>query len=181
MELQITGTHTDISPETKSYIQNKLGKLTRYLPTIMNAEVELSEAKASAPDQRFVAQVTVRTPTNLLRGEERGADAHTAIDKVADVMERQIERYKGKLHKRNKGVSIKTEMSAEPKMELEASGKVVRVKRFAVKPMSVDEAVDQMEYLGHDFFLFFDSDSEKLKLVYRRKDKDYGLIEPDLG
>ncbi|MBI2832148.1 MAG: ribosome-associated translation inhibitor RaiA [Chloroflexi bacterium] len=181
MELRIAGTHTDISPETRSYIERKLGKLTRYLPTIMDAEVEISEAKTSVPEQRFVAQVTVRTTTNLLRGEERGADAHTAIDKVADVMERQIERYKGKLHKRSKGISLRNEKPAQPRVEHELYGKLVRVKRFAVKPMTVDDAVDQMELLGHDFFLFFDSDTERLKLVYRRKDKDYGLIEPEMG
>lgn len=181
MELIITGTHMDITPATRSYIERKMGKLTRYLPNIMDAEVEITEEKAKAPEKRFVAQVTVRTTTNLLRGEERGTDAHVAIDKVADVIERQVERYKGKLHKRSKGVSLSKSEVPVPVAEPEPSGKVVRVKRFVVKPMSMDEAIDQVELLGHDFFLFFDSETEKLKLLYRRKDGNFGLIEPELG
>jgi putative sigma-54 modulation protein len=95
-------------------------------------------------------------------------------------MERQIERYKGKRYNKGRGSSLARGGFKEEIEPAPPPRKVVRVKRFAVKPMSVAEAVDQMELLGHDFFLFFNADSEKLNLLYRRKDGNYGLIEPEL-
>jgi len=179
MELQITGKNVDVSPTLRQYIERKLGKLSRHLPNIMESVVELAEEKTKSSEQRFVVQVTVHTGTNLLRGEERGEDLFKAIDKVAAVMERQIERYKGKRYKKGRGSSLaRSELVGET--EVETSGKVVKVKRFLVNTMSVSEAAEQMELLGHDFFLFLNADSEELKLLYRRKDGNYGLIEPEL-
>jgi len=127
-----------------------------------------------------VVQVTIDSGGTLLRGEERAEDLFAAIDKVATIMGRQIEHYKGKLYEKRRGSSL---ARSEPSEEIETrpQRKVVKVKRFAVKPMSVAEATDQMELLGHDFFLFFNDDTEKLNLLYRRKDGNYGLIEPELG
>ena len=186
MELQITGKGMDLKPEVRSYIERKLGKLSRYLPGIITAHVEIAEEKTKSPEQHFVVQVTIDSNKSLLRGEERGADLFTAIDRVSEVMGRRIERYKGKQNAKGKGSSpARDEFSeiAEAEMETEAEpvGKVVKVKRFAIKPMSVDEAVDQMELLSHDFFLFFNSEMEVLNLLYRRRDGDYGLIEPKMG
>ena len=180
MELQITGKNVELAPAVRRYIERKLGKLGRYLPNIIESKVEISEEKTKSRQQHFVAQVTVHTSTNVLRGEERGEDLFTAIDKVAAVMERQIEHYKGKLYDKGRGNSINTDEFSEEK-EAEPSRKVVKVKRFAVKPMSETEAIDQMELLGHDFFLFFNADSEEVNLLYRRNDGNYGLIEPELG
>ena len=180
MELQITGKNVEIPPAVRRYIERKLGKLGRYLPNIMESMVEISEEKTKSPQQHFVAQVTLHTGTNLLRGEERGDDLYMAIDKVTAVMERQIKHYKGKLYDRGRGSSLsRTEFSEA--VEAKPPRKVVKVKRFAVKPMSVAEATDQMELLGPDFFLFFNADNEELNLLYRRRDGDYGLIEPEMG
>ena len=180
MELQITGKNMELTPEVRSYIERKLGKLSRYQPNIMMSTVEISEEKTKSPQQHFVVQVTVDSNNTLLHGEGRGGDLFTAIDKVAVVMSRQIERHKGKLYKKGRGSSFaRSEFSDE--VETQSPRKVVKVKRFAVKPMSTAEATDQMEALGHDFFLFFNADTEELNLLYRRRDGNYGLIEPELG
>ncbi len=180
MELQITGKNIDLSPAVRQYIERKLGKLSRHLPNIIESKVEISEEKTKSPQQRFVVQVTIDSGGTLLRGEERAEDLFTAIDKVATIMGRQIEHYKGKLYEKRRGSLLaRSEFSEE--IETQPQRRVVKVKRFAVKPMSVAEATDQMELLGHDFFLFFNDDTEKLNLLYRRKDGNYGLIKPELG
>ena len=180
MELQITGKNIDLSPTVRRYIERKLGNLSRHLPSIIGSKVEIFEEKTKSPQQHFVVQVTVDSSGTLFRGEERGEDLFTAIDKVAATMNRQIEHYKGKRYSKGKGSSLaRGEFSEE--VVAQPLRKVVKVKRFAVKPMSVTEAIDQMELLGHDFFLFFNADSEELNLLYRRKDSNYGLIEPELG
>ncbi len=180
MELQITGKNMELTPEVRRYIERKLGKLNHYLPNIIKSSVEIFEEKTRSPQQHFVVQVTVGSGNTLLRGEERGGDLFTAIDKVALVMSRQIEHRKGKLYKKGRGSSFaRSEFTEE--VEMQSPRKVVKVKRFAVKPMSVVEATEQMELSGHDFFLFFNADTEELNLLYRRKDGNYGLIEPELG
>ena len=180
MELQITGKNMELSPPVQSYIKRKLGKLSRHLPNITESKVEISEEKTRSPQQHFVVQVTVNSGTPL-RVEERGENLFMAIDKVITVMNRQIERYKGKSYKKRGSSSLaRGDLNHEVEME-ELPKRVIKVKRFAIKPMSVDEATDQMELLGHDFFLFFNADDEGINLLYRRKDGNYGLIKPELS
>lgn len=180
MELQITSKNIELTPTIRHYIERKLGKLTRHLPNIIESKVEISEEKTKSPQQHLVVRVSVAGSGTRLHGEERGEDLFTTIDKVAVIMTRQLEHYKGK-HEKGKGNSFaKGELSEEVEGN-QATEKVVKVKRFAVKPMSVAEAISQMELLGHDFFLFFNADTEELNLLYRRKDGNYGLIEPEMG
>ena len=181
MELQITGQNTELLPEVRHYAERKLGKLGRHLPNIMETKLEISEEKTKFPEQHYVVRVTVDSNAILLHGQERGQDLFTAIDKVAEVMMRQIERHKGKLYEKGRGSSMARGEFREEVEPAPGPRKVVKVKRFAVKPMSVDETIDQMEALGHDFFLFFNSDAEEINLLYRRRDGNYGLIEPQLG
>jgi putative sigma-54 modulation protein len=181
MELQITGTNMDITPVVRQYAERKLGKLNRHLPNIIDTKVEFSEEKTRSPQQRYLLRVTVDGNGAVFHGEERGEDLFKAIDKIAATMTRQLEHHKGKLYEKGRGKSLARSEAAEAVEPAEPERKVVKVKRFAVKPMVVDEAIEQMEVLGHDFFLFFDADVEGLKLVYRRKDGDYGLIEPEVG
>ena len=181
MELQITGKNVKLVPAVRKYIERKLGKLGRHLSDIIDYKVEVSEEKTKSPQQHFVVQVTINSSGTLLRGEERGQDLFTAIDKVAEVMNRQIEHYKGKLYEKGRGSSLARGGFSEEAEEKQPVSRVVKVKQFAIKPMSVAEAVDQMELLGHDFFLFLNADTEKVNLVYRRRDGSYGLIEPELG
>ena len=180
MELRITSKNIDLTNEVQRHIEDKLGKLARHLPNIGEAKVEIAEEKTKSRRHRFIVQVTVDSKGTLLRGEERGDNLLTAITKVADVMDRQISHYKGKLYSKGRGTSLSRGSFSQEAASPPASNKVVRVKRFAVKPMSVDEAIDQMRLLGHEFFLFLDADSQGLKLVYRRKYGNYGLIEPEL-
>jgi len=181
MELQITSKNIDLSPAVRRYIEHKLGKLSRHLPNIVGFKVEIFEEKTKFPQQRFVVQATVDSSGTLFRSEERGEDLFTAIDKVAATMNRQIEHYKGKLYDKGRGSSLARGEFTEEAVAAQPLRKVVKVKRFAVKPMSVAEAIDQLELLGHDFFLFFNADTRELNLLYRRKDGNYGLIEPELG
>lgn len=183
MDIQITGKNLDISQSVRDYINKKLGKINRYLPNILVFEVVASEEKTRSPEQRFIAQVTINNKGTLLRGEERGQDIHTAIDKVAEIMDRQVEHYKKRIpYSKGRGtVSIRTttkEVTSSVDAEVTDTGpRIVKTKQFDVKPMSLDEAVDQMELLGHDFFLFYNPDSNNMNLLYKRKDGNYGLIE----
>jgi len=181
MELEITGQNIEISPAVRRYIERKLGRLNRHLPNIIASKVEITEEKTKSPQQHYLVQMTLDSSGTLLRGEERGEDLFTAIDKVAAIMDRQIEHYKGKLYEKGRGNSLARNEFVEGTETTVPPRKVVRVKRFTVKPMSVTEAIDQMELLRHDFFLFFNADTEGLNLLYRRKDGNYGLIEPELG
>jgi len=186
MELQIFGKNLDISQAIQGYVQKKIGKLARYLPNITEAKVEIYEEKTRSPQHSFTVQVTLNSKGTLLRGEERGENIHVAVDAVSDVLARQIERYKGKLYKRGRDISLANQTLASAGLiageESENLPKVVRIKHFVVKPMSAAEATEQMELLGHAFFLFVNADNDdELNLLYRRDDGDYGLIEPELA
>jgi len=182
MELQIIAkNNVEVSETIQAYVEKKIGKLGRYLPSIGEGKVEISREGAKMPEQRFTVQVTLDSKGVLIRAQEKSKDIRTAIDKVANVLSKRIERYKGKLYDKGRGVSFARQGAAIEAEEIEAPQRVVKSKRFLVKPMPVDEAINQMELLGHDFFLFIDADSERLNLLYRRQNGDYGLIEPEKG
>ena len=193
MELQIRGRNLELNDSTRDYITRKINRLSRHLQGITTVMVELARENTKAKDQSVVGQVTLDIDGTVLRGEELGANAKAAVDSVINVMDRRVERYKGKVYKSKqvrkvgKNVSIRTsEVPAIPPGEgaaddeiVEAGGKVVRVKRFPIKPTTVEEAAFQMELLGHDFFLFLDGETEQYNLLYKRRDDDYGLIQPE--
>ena len=181
MELQITGKNMELTPAVRRYIERKLGRLNRHLPNIIESKVEISEEKTKSLQQHFIVRATVTGRGARLYGEERGEDLFKAIDKAAATMTRQIEHHKGKLYEKGRGNSFARGEFSEEVETAQTARKVIKVKRFAVKPMSVTEATEQMELLGHDFFLFFNADAEEINLLYRRKDGNYGLIEPELG
>ncbi len=181
MELQITGQSIEILPTVKDYIEKKFGKLDRHFQNINGTKVELSEQKTKSQDQRYRVQVTLDANGTLLRAEERAENLLVAIDKVVPVIDRQIERFKGKLYKKGKnGPSIRTGNTEEVSEKNPPFPELVRTKRFTMKPMSVDDAIEQMELLGHDFFLFYNSGTKEFNLLYRRKDGNYSIIEPEL-
>ena len=179
MVVRVTAKNIELTTDLRQYIERKFAKLSRHLPKILEAKVEIAEQKTRARQQRFIAQVTVDSNGVILRGEERGEELFTAIDKVAAIMDRQIERYKGKRESRKSAVSPRTGIKSKVESESPAT-EVVKVKQFPVKLMSVDEAIEQMELLGHDFFLFLNKDGGKLNLLYRRRDKKYGIIDPEV-
>jgi putative sigma-54 modulation protein len=177
MELQLTSKGINVTTDLRRHIESKLGRFNRHLKKVIETKAEVSEQKTKAPQDRFMARVTLNTGSTMLHSEERGENLLVAIDRVAQSMERQIEHYKGKLQDRGRGSSPGQGKSSRKST---ARKRVVKVKRLAVKPMSVDEAADQMELLGHDFFLFLNAESGNLSLLYKRKDGNYGLIEPEL-
>jgi ribosome hibernation promoting factor len=182
MKLQIFSKNMEIPQDVQSYVQKKVGKLTRYLPEINEVKVEIHAENTKSPKHRYTAQVTLTSRGIIFRGEERGEGVRAVVDTVVDVLERQIERYKGKLQDKGRGLSLRGQ-SVEESVTEEPSDwpPVVKIKRFSVKPMSIKEASEQMELLGHSFFLFVNSDNDRLCLLYRRNDGDYGLIEPELA
>ncbi|NIV32525.1 MAG: ribosome-associated translation inhibitor RaiA [Anaerolineae bacterium] len=186
MELSIKGKNVEVTDRLNDYVEQKIGKLDRYLPTISEVWVELSTEGARAAQDRQVCQVTVRANGTILRAEERSDDMFTSIDAVLDKMYRQIARYKGKRKNRWRGAALPIEpLPLEVEEELEESldeedSRIVRTKRFRMAPMSSEEAVEQMELLGHDFFVFYDADEGQINVLYRRKDGDYGLLQPEL-
>ena len=182
MELTIKGRNMEVTDRLRDYVDQKIGRLDRYLPTITEAWVELSMEGTRAAQDRQVCQVTVRSNGVILRAEERSDDMFYSIDTVLDKMYRQIARYKGRRENRWRGTGMKAEplpLDLEDELEDEASA-IVRTKRFPMRPMHAEEAVEQMELLGHDFFVFFNADDGEINVLYRRKDGDYGLLQPEL-
>ena len=192
MELEIRGKNLDLTDVARDQISRKLSRLGRRLPEISTAVVELARERSRSQRAPVVAQVTLNIDGTVLRGEERGSNAVAAVDAVIDVMDRRVERYKGKAYRsqvvkksgrnasiRTEGAPAPSEAEVEEDAVSEAGGRVVRTKRFAIKPMTLEEAAFQMDLLGHDFFLFRDGETEEYNLLYRRRDGDYGLIQPE--
>ena len=183
MELRVTSKNMEISDGERQYLEKKLGRLAHHLPNITESTVEITRENTKEPQNRYVVQVTLNSRGTLLRGEVRAPALAAAIDNVADVLDRQIERFKGRRYDRGRREGERPEEigSTVSEEEGEETERLVKTKRFSVKPMSVDEAIEQMELLGHEFFLFVNPDSNKFNVVYRRKDGNYGLLQPELG
>jgi putative sigma-54 modulation protein len=179
MALQIAGTNMEITPETQSYVERKLAKLDKHRSGIIDVKVEISRESTKSPQSQYLVRVSVQTGVGgtLLHGEERAESVFPAVDKVVDVLTRQLERRKGKLYDRKRGNALVRGKYTEPAPP--AAAKVVKRKRFVIEPVSLEEAIDRMETLGHDFFLFVDAAAGEPRLLYRRKDGAYGLIEPE--
>jgi len=186
-ELDIQARNMEVTDRINDYITKKASKLDRFLPAIEETRVELSHEKsARSASDRHIAQITVRGKNLLLRSEERAEDIFAAFDTALDKMQRQIDRYKCKKYRgRGDGRSAAEVVSTpEPEVEpeLDEDFIVVRRKKFALIPMNEDEAIEQMKLLGHDnFFIFFDADANRVKVLYRRRDGTYGMIEPEVG
>ncbi len=182
MQVNITGKNLEVTDSLREYIEKKTGRLDRYLPNISDLRVELSVENTRAAKDRQVAQVTLRTKHAILRAEEASSDMFASIDAVMDKMQRQIDHYKGK--RWGKRAAGEGEVAATPVAEEEAAeeaSRITRVKQFAMVPMDEEEAVDQMELLGHDFYVFYNINQNQINVVYRRRSGDYGLIQPELA
>ncbi|MCW2279230.1 ribosome hibernation-promoting factor, HPF/YfiA family [Heliophilum fasciatum] len=177
MNIQVRGKNIEVTQALKEYVVKRLSKLEKYINSLGDARVSLS-----VEGDRHRVEVTVPAADMLLRAEESHADMYAAIDLVFEKLEKQIGAYKTKLQRRTKHASPRE--VAPPLDDLgtavaDDEPRIVRSKRFAFKPMPVDEAVMQMNLIGHSFFVFANSETEQVSVVYRRKDGNYGLIEPD--
>jgi putative sigma-54 modulation protein len=179
MEVTIRGRNFEVTPRLQEYVESKVARLDRYLGTIDEVRVDLSIESTRSNADSQVAQFTVHSKRAILRAEERTDDMFASIDAVMDKIHRQIERYKGKRQQRMRSGELDMAAVAEEPEEV-SIGNVVRVKRFEVLPMDVPEAIEQMELLGHDFFLFYNADEAAVNLVYRRRDGNYGLLQPQV-
>ena len=187
LDLQIHATNVRLGDGAREYILKKHRRLERHLKGLSDARLELTGTSSRSKDERVTAQMTLSTGRHVLRGQERGPDVYAAVDAVADVMDTQIRRYKGKVYRSEQpresvrdGAAAPGETPDDAGPALDGEGRVVRTKRFAVTPMDVQEAIDRMELLGHGFFLFYNVDSEEYNVLYRRRDGDYGIIEAEL-
>ena len=183
--LDIQARNMEVTDRINDYIEKKANKLDRFLPAIEETRVELSfEKSARNAADRHVAQITVRGKNLLLRSEERADDIFAAFDTAMDKMQRQIDRFKGKRYRGRGDGRSAAEVVPMPEEEIESDEEtvVVRRKKFTLVPMNEAEAIEQMKLLGHDnFFIFFDADANLMKVLYRRRNGTYGLIEPEVG
>lgn len=177
MKITVTGKNIVVTDALNDSVVKKLSKLDRYFNPDVEAQVTLSVQK-----NHHIIEVTIPFNGVILRGEESTEDMYMSIDKVLDKLEKQILKYKTRLERRQKGNPLKSMDIIGKEIEEdtdEVNPEIVRTKRFAIKPMPVDEAVMQMDLLGHSFFVFLNSETEEVNVVYKRKDGRYGLIEPE--
>ncbi len=182
MYISITGRHIEITSALRDYVEKKVSKLSRYFNNIIDAHVILGlEGKT---DQ--VAEITIHANGITIQGEECSEDMYASIDKVLEKVERQIKKYKEKISKHTPRFSSKIKrniilniMRQEHEVKTEPIYKVVKTKKFEIKPMSIDEAIMQMDLLGDNFLVFVNADTDRTNIIYHRKDGTYGLIDKD--
>ena len=173
MRITITGKNLTVTEDLKNRIEKKLGKMDRYFRQEVDATVRLTQEK----NLRDIAEITITVGGIMLRAEETSDDIIKSADRAVDKIERQIRRHRTKLEKRlHEEVVIQAE-ETENSVE-EESQELVRVKRFEMKPMTVEDAILQMDMLGHSFFLFQNSETGITSVVYRRNDGNIGMLEP---
>ena len=176
MNFIISGKNIDVTPGLKSSIEQKLGKLERYFTPETEIIVTLSVEK-----ERQKIEVTIPVKGHIIRSEQSSNDMYVSIDLVEEVIERQLRKYKNKLVARNQeGSNFKQEFfESEDTSSEDDEIKIIRTKRFGIKPMFPEDACIQMDLLGHDFYVFFNAETEEVNVVYKRKNGTFGLIEPE--
>lgn len=190
MEVQINAKNVAVKPNLREHIERKVSKLDRYLPNIIEARVDLSSQRQKQGPDRIIAQLTIRDRRGtMIRAEDKSQDdLFAAIDIALDKMYRRISKYKGKRKRRggDRFAELEPELAAaepvpgensdyeEPKTE------IVRRKVIEMIPMHEEEAIEQMELLGHDFFVFFNANTNAINVAYLREDGNYGILEPEL-
>jgi putative sigma-54 modulation protein len=183
MLIQVKGRNIEVTEALKSYVEKKLNKLEKYFHDIREAVVVLTVHRGM-----HIVEVQLEGDGILLRGEERrGTDMYGSIDQVVEKLETRVKKFKGKLYGKTTEEgprakeAIRDETMTEaygPAAEAEEMPAIVRTKRFTMKPLTPEEAAHQMELLHHDFFVFLNSETEDVNVVYKREDGNYGLIEP---
>ncbi len=188
MKIVIKGKNTELTPSLKEYVYEKVGALEKYFKRVVEVNVELEVDRKHKSGEIYRAEVMMFVPRDILRAEEKATDMYAAVDLVMPKLKKQIEKYKGKI--RDKHVK-KARFWAirdwfNPRAEVSAANetvekpRIVKRKRFSLtKPMTEDEAIRQMNLIGHDFFLFNNAQTNRMSVVYKREDDDYGLIEPE--
>ncbi|HEY9734219.1 MAG TPA: ribosome-associated translation inhibitor RaiA [Drouetiella sp.] len=199
MNVQVTGRNIDLTPALKEYLLDKLQRSQKHFDHALNAAAVLSVAKNPSVADSQTAEVTIKLNGAVIRGEESTENMYASIDLVADKIERQLRKYKTRYYsKANKSSERHPENHNDERADVveddefevvrekkdvaldEIRPKIVRSKRFPLKPMMADEACKHMDLLGHDFFMFINSETNQVNTVYHRRDGNYGLIEPEV-
>ncbi len=174
MHFTIVGKNIDVTEGLKAAVEEKIGKLERYFASETEVHVTMSVEK-----DRQKIEVTIPVKGNIIRSEQVSNDMYVSIDLVEEIIERQLKKYKNKLvDKHHNGGSFKEEFLEKDFVDEEAI-KIIRTKHFGMKPMYPEDACVQMELLGHNFFVFYNAQTEAVNVVYKRKGNTYGLIEPE--
>jgi putative sigma-54 modulation protein len=185
MQLTVHGRHLEVTDWIRQYIEKKVDRIERYLPQMQEIRAELTQSETRAAADRYTAQITVWANGQILRAEESTSDIFASIDATVDKMAKQVQRFKGRRFQSRRRASAAANMEAEmsdlaPSQE-EATpafdGNIIRRKQFVLEPMN-EEALEQMELLGHDFFVFFNPEVKAVNVIYRRRDGNYGLLQP---
>jgi len=178
MAMTVRGKNIQITPALKDYVEKRVGKITKFFNSRMLGEIAVV---LTVEKGRHIVEVTIPVVNGLmLRGEESTLDMYTSIDSVTDKLDKQIERYKSRFDRKLREPGMKGELiPSAPVPADDEEFKIVKTKRYAWKPMDVEEAIMQMNLINHDFYVFTNSDSENVNVVYRRRDGNYGLIEPE--
>ncbi len=173
IRINVSGKNLEVTQALRSYAEKKVAKVEKYLNQnqTLSAEVMLRIERGI-----HIAEVTMNLSGIILRGEGKTADMYTSIDAATDRIERQFNKYRTRINRKIHGPKLGEIVPPIP--DKDKGPRIVRTKRFALKPMDTEEAVMQMELLGHDFFVFTNADTDDVNVVYKRRDGNYGLIEP---
>ena len=174
MKFIISGKNIEVTEGIKAAIEEKLGRLDKYLVDDTIVNVTLSVQKG-----RQKIEVTIPVKGNIIRSEQVSSDMYVSIDLVLEVIERQVNKHKKKLIDKEQNAAYLQNSFVEEETDEDDEIKIVRSKRFAVKPMYPDDACIQMDLLGHNFYVFRNAETEEVNVVYKRKGNTYGLIEPE--
>ncbi|MBO4987632.1 MAG: ribosome-associated translation inhibitor RaiA [Lachnospiraceae bacterium] len=175
MKFIITGRNIDVTPGLKNAVEDKIGKLEKYFTPDTEVHVTLSVEK-----ERQKIEVTIPVKGTVIRSEQISSDMYVSIDLVEEIIERQLKKYKNKLIERQQGSHYLKPEFIEKDYAEDDEVKIVRTKKFDIKPMYAEDACIQMELTGHNFFVFCNAETDQVNVVYKRKGNTYGLIEPEV-
>ena len=175
MKFVIVGRNLEVTPGLRTAVEEKIGKLSKYFNPDTEVHVTLSVEK-----ERQKIEVTIPVKGNIIRSEQVSNDMYVSIDLVEEIIERQLKKYKTKIIDKRQGNASFSKMYMENDYMDEEEFKIVRSKKFDIKPMYPEDACVQMELLGHNFYVFVNAETNQVCVVYRRKGDTYGLIEPEV-
>ncbi len=175
MKFLVTGRNIDVTPGLKNAVEDKIGKLEKYFTPDTEVHVTLSVEK-----DRQKIEVTIPVKGTVIRSEQISSDMYVSIDLVEEIIERQLKKYKNKLIERQQGSHYLKPEFIEKDYAEDDEVKIVRTKKFDIKPMYAEDACIQMELTGHNFFVFCNAETDQVNVVYKRKGNTYGLIEPEI-
>ena len=175
MKFVIVGRNVEVTPGLKAAVEEKIGKLEKYFNPDTEVHVTLSVEK-----DRQKIEVTIPVKGNIIRSEQVSNDMYVSIDLVEEIIERQLKKYKTKIVDKHQAGGDFSQLYVENDYMDDEEIKIVRTKKFDIKPMYAEDACIQMELLGHSFFVFINAETDQVNVVYKRKGDTYGLIEPEV-